>query len=62
MKTVPMWRRYARLIRPDPRADVEDELQFHIESKVEDLVAAGWRPEAARKEAERQMGDLNTVR
>ena len=62
MKTVPMWRRYARLIRPDPKADVEDELQFHIDSKVEDLIAAGWRPEAARKEAQRQMGDLIRVR
>jgi hypothetical protein len=34
----------------DPAADVKDELRFHLETKVGDLVAEGWRPEDARKE------------
>ena len=61
MKPIPLWRRYARLLGPDPVADVRDELRFHLEAKTDDLIARGWRPDAARREAERQFGDLNTV-
>jgi predicted permease len=56
-----VWRRYARLFGPDPRADVADELRFHLEAKVDDLVAQGWQQEAARKEAERRFGDFRRV-
>ena len=62
MKKTPIWRRYARLLGADPAADVEDELRFHLEAKADDLVARGWRPDAARVEAERQFGDVRTVR
>ena len=61
MKPLPFWRRYARFFGPDPAADVNDELRFHLEAKIDDLVAQGWRPEAARQEAERQFGDLRAV-
>jgi len=61
MKPNPRWWRYARLFGPDPAADVEDELSFHLEAKIDDLVAAGSSPEAARQEAERQFGDLRAV-
>ncbi len=61
MKKIPLWRRYARLLGPDPAADVRDELRFHLEAKTEDLIGRGWQPEAARREAERQFGDLRTV-
>jgi hypothetical protein len=30
MKPNPMWRRYARMLGPDPAADVKDELSFHL--------------------------------
>jgi predicted permease len=46
---------------PDPAADVKEELNFHLQAKIEDLVSHGWRPEAARQEAERQFGDLRAV-
>jgi predicted permease len=62
MARVPMWRRYARWFGPDPAADVDDELQFHLQAKVDDLVGQGWQPDAARPEAERQFGDLSAVR
>jgi len=62
MTPVPLWRRYARLFGPDPAADITDELRFHLEAKTDDLISQGWHPEAARKEAERQFGDLRTVR
>jgi len=61
MTRVPLWRRYARFFGPDPAADVKDELSFHLEAKTDDLIAQGWHPEGARKEAERQFGDLRAV-
>jgi predicted permease len=61
MTTTPFWRRYARFFGPDPAADVNEELGFHLESKTEELIGQGWAPEAARKEAERQFGDLRAL-
>ena len=58
MKRLPLWRRYDRLFGADPASDVRDELRFHIEAKMDDLIAKGWRPDAARLEAERQFGDV----
>lgn len=61
MARTPMWRRYARFLGADIRADLNDELRFHLDAKVEDLIAQGWNPEEARREAERQFGDLRQV-
>ena len=61
MKRIPIWRRYARLFGPDPVADVKDELRFHIETKTDSLISQGLTPAAARREAERQFGDLRAV-
>jgi len=58
MKQTPIWRRYDRLHGPDCKSDVEHELRFHLESKVEELIARGWTAEAAQREAERQFGNL----
>jgi predicted permease len=40
---------------------VKDELQFHLEAKVDDLVSRGWLVDAAKQEAERQFGDVKAV-
>ena len=61
MRPDPLWRRYDRLTGSDPLADVKDELRFHIESKVDELVGKGWSREDARKEAERQFGNILAV-
>jgi predicted permease len=61
MTPTPIWRRYSRLFGPDPAADVKDELRFHLQAKIDDLVAQGWSSEAARQEAQRQFGDLRAV-
>ena len=61
MSSTPFWRRYARFFGPDPSQDVKDELAFHIEAKTDDLIRQGLTPDAARKEAERQFGDLRSV-
>ena len=60
MKT-PMWRRYARIFGADARADVKDELRFHLELKTEELIGRGWSASEARQEAQRQFGDLNSI-
>jgi predicted permease len=61
MTPIPFWRRYARILGPDPAADVKDELSFHLRTKIDDLVTQGWSAEGARQEAERQFGDLRAV-
>jgi predicted permease len=61
MKPAPIWRRFDRLFGADRASDVRDELRFHIEAKAEDLIAQGWKPDAARQEAERGFGDLLAV-
>ncbi|MGZ8376420.1 MAG: ABC transporter permease [Gemmatirosa sp.] len=56
-----------RLVRPAPSTrtaarDVDDELQFHIDSRVQEPVAAG-RPRAdAESEAAREFGDVRAAR
>ncbi len=62
MGKTPMWRRYLRFFGPDVEADVEDELRFHLDAKVDELVAEGWTYEAALVEARREFGDVVTVR
>jgi hypothetical protein len=54
--------RLDRLSRADARAKVDDELELHIDLMVEELVSAGWAPEAARAEAIRQFGDMDHTR
>ena len=61
MTDIPFWRRYARFFGSDPAADAKEEIGFHLEAKTEDLIRRGWAPAAARKEAERQFGDLHAV-
>jgi putative ABC transport system permease protein len=43
-------------------ADVDEELEFHLDRVAEEMVAEGWSPEAARAEARRQFGDLEGTR
>ena len=57
----PSWRRYLRFWGPDVRSDVDDELAFHVELRVDQLVAQGMDPAAARAEAWRRLGDADTL-
>src|SRR6476469_324112 len=59
---IPAWRRYLRFWRADPARDVGDELEFHIQSLVDELVNAGTPPDAARAEAARKLGDVEGLR
>ena len=57
-------RRYIRSGRTDSsvRRQVDDELAFHFAMRVDELVASGMTPEAARAEAEKRFGDVAAVR
>lgn len=41
--------------------DVDRELRAHLEMRSEELIAMGWEPSAARKEAERVFGSREAV-
>ena len=56
------WRRYLRFWRPELGADVDDEIAFHVEERIEDLVARGMHPAAARDEAMRLFGDVQRIK
>jgi len=60
--STPAWRRYLRFWATDRTADLEDELRFHFEARVDEYIAAGLSPERARAEAVRRLGDLERVR
>lgn len=47
--------------RPDPLDHPDEELRFHLERQVEELVAAGWDHSAAEAEARRRFGDPDRV-
>jgi putative ABC transport system permease protein len=59
---VPRWRRYLRLARPNVVADVDDELQFHLDMRVERNRALGMSEDDARREALKRFGDVTLVR
>ena len=59
---VPPWRRYLRLIRPDPVSDVDDELTFHLAMRIERNIALGMSADEARRQALRRFGDLTRWR
>ena len=58
----PQWRRFLRLVRANVPADVDEELTFHLEMRVERNIALGMLPEDARREAIERFGDVGSVR
>lgn len=55
-------RRWARIIKPEPRAEVEEELAFHLEARVRANMEHGMNPDEARAAAEARLGNLDGVR
>ena len=52
------WRRRPEVVRDE----VDEELRVHLEMRIDELRAAGLSPEAARRQAVRQFGDLEGTR
>ena len=55
-------RRFPRLFGPDPVADVDDEIAFHLEMRIRDRVAAGEDPDRARAAVLARFGDVEAAR
>lgn len=53
---------FVRTPRGQLARDVNEEMAFHIDSRVEKLVAQGWTPDDALREALRQFGSMESVR
>jgi putative ABC transport system permease protein len=58
----PAWRRYLRFWGAEPAADVDEELRFHIEARVAELMEAGASEQEARQAAQLRFGDLTAIR
>src|SRR3712207_6334444 len=58
----PTWRRYLRFWRADVGADIDEELAFHFETRIENLRARGLSDDAARAHALDEFGDPRLVR
>jgi len=56
------WRRFRGLFGLDPRRDVEDELSFHLEMRIRELVERGEPPARARELALRRFGNIESSR
>src|SRR5207253_5815386 len=56
------WRRYLRFWRRDVEADIDDELRFHFDEHVVDLVRQGMTRESARATALAEFGSVPAVR
>lgn len=57
-----VWRRCLRFFKPDVRADVDDELRFHLEARVAEYEARGCPHADALRMARDRFGDPETVR
>ena len=58
----PTWRRYLRFWRSNIAEDVDDELQFHVEMRVEEYMARGMTADEARRAVTARLGDVETAR
>jgi predicted permease len=54
--------RLSRLLRPPVEREVDEELAFHLEMRVRELVEKGMTPEAAARAAARRFRDLEPAR
>src|SRR5688572_3362812 len=61
---IPGLRRFLRVERGTATVerDLDDELRFHLEMTIEELVKGGMTPEQARREAVRRFGDVDRHR
>ena len=56
------WLRWFQPTRRNPTRDVDDEIQFHLEARIADLVARGTPADDARRQALAEFGDAEAIR
>jgi predicted permease len=58
----PKWLfRFSSRSQSDVDTDVAEEIAFHLEARVQELLDRGWTRDAARREAARRFGDVATT-
>src|ERR1700735_2865893 len=62
MTRVPTWRRYLRFWRPEIDRDIDEELAFHLDERVEELMALRIPPDEALRQARAELGDASILR
>lgn len=62
MTPAPNWRRYLRFWRSNHASDFDDELEFHIEERVDEYMARGMSADEARRKATARLGDVDVAR
>src|SRR5688572_10273507 len=55
------WLRYFSFFRRNPRADAAEEVRFHLEMRIHDLIARGMTLDDARRTAEAEFGNRDRV-
>ncbi|TFH62165.1 MAG: hypothetical protein E4G90_09330, partial [Gemmatimonadales bacterium] len=61
MTPSPIWRRYLRLWGPDVSADIDDELEFHVDQLTARYEREGLSASAARQRALEEFGDATAA-
>jgi predicted permease len=56
------WRRYLSFFGARAERDVDDELAFHVQARIDEYIAAGMDPNAARAATLERIGDLTRYR
>src|SRR5689334_2704245 len=62
MEREPSPRRYRRFWGSDPTRDVDEELAFHLEMRIEEFRRDGMSDDEAREAVMNRFGDLNEIR
>lgn len=57
----PIWRRYARFVRPDVGADVDEELEHHLAMRAAEFERRGMSREDARRASLARFGDVERI-
>src|ERR1700749_2588889 len=55
----PAWRRYVRFWGNNLEDDVDEELRFHLDMRINEYVARGMPLDEARRLAERRFGSVD---
>lgn len=61
MPREPMFRRYLRFWRADPRRDVDDELEFHLAMRAEEFQHSGMSRDDAERATRDRFGDVDGI-
>src|SRR3954470_24734666 len=62
MSDTPKWHRYLRFWQVNVAADVDAEIAFHVDARVQELVERGATADHAHRQALAEFGDVERAR